>query len=104
MSSITINCECGRKILVTASVQELASLETRLNGRPRKLEDAKKWLYNILKRMDCPSKIVFKEGKIRGFSKTTLKRAKRELGVKSIFVGFFSNPAENYWYWFLPSI
>jgi len=54
-------------------------------ARPRKQETAAEWLIAFLRRGTGRQRasMIFTVGKLRGFSRRTLMRAKKELGIKS---------------------
>jgi len=61
--------------------------------------EAKNWLKAFLGEGPKPAEEVFQRGDCNGFTKSTLKRAKRELGIISEKSGFTSAQ----WVWALPS-
>lgn len=50
--------------------------------------EAREWLKDYLAHGPQPSQQLLQEGKKEGFSESTVKRAKKDLGVKSVKVGF----------------
>ncbi len=51
------------------------------NQKPQKIESAKEFLMQILENGPVPSSVVKKNAEARGFSETTMKRARKELGT-----------------------
>lgn len=79
------------------TAKELIAQAEAQSNDDGKLEDAMQWLSEILAEGPVKASDVLKEGRIMGFSKSTLKRAKKRLGVGSTKVGFSSG-----WGWLLP--
>jgi hypothetical protein len=68
---------------------------------PLEREDAKSWLQKMLRGGPQRTTRVFKEGKENGYSESTLKRAKAELGVEANRRGGLGS--KGYWEWSLPA-
>lgn len=72
-------------------------------GRPRKIETAMIWLETILEDGPKTAWSIFEIGqKEFKFSKKTLRRAKKLLGIKSIQV-YESENKRHLWIWSLPA-
>ena len=69
-------------------------------GRPRKIESAKKWLLWALSDGPKCSTAILIVGEYEGFSKSTLDRAKKKLGIVSRC--FRVNGHVKYYKWALP--
>jgi len=64
-------------------------------------EEAKEFLKELLQGGAVPSEEVFTKGKKQGFSPETLRRAKKEVGIKARLVG---QGRDGKWHWELPEM
>jgi len=81
---------------VTISADEALSTDTDASER----QEAQEWLRATLTDGPVDSADILTEGKRRGFSERTLRRAKSELGVHSEKAGFGKSGS---WVWGLPN-
>lgn len=64
-------------------------------------DDAKQFLQKLLASGRVPQQFVIRESKKQGFSEKTLRRAKKDLGIKSLHEG---QGRDTKWYWSLPEM
>ncbi len=76
---------CFEKEPVTITAQELLAPQKRTSpGRPKKQTDAGEWLESFLSEGPVDSKLIYEEGEELGYSKRTLERVKKTMGILSI--------------------
>jgi len=92
---------CFEKDPIFLTADELLAPRKRSQGRPRKQTEAADWLESFLSDGGVDSKLIIEEGEHLGYSKRTLERAKKSLGILGI-------PVKNQtakiirWEWRLP--
>ena len=92
---------CFEKDPIFLTADELLAPRKRSQGRPRKQTEASEWLESFLSDGGLDSKLIIEEGEHLGYSKRTLERAKKSLGILGI-------PIKNHtakivrWEWRLP--
>ena len=82
---------------VEGTAKDLIAKAEMMGGDQGKTSDAIMWLQDILSDGPVAAGDVLKAAKKMGFTKSTLHRAKKKLGIKSSKVGFATG-----WGWFLP--
>ncbi len=75
---------CFEKEPVHLTADELLAPRDEKRGRPKKQIDAAEWLEEFLSEGPVNSKLIEDEGKILGYSKSTLERIKSKMGIMAI--------------------
>ena len=88
-------------ILLTAA--ELLAPPRGLVGRPKKQTDASEWLESFLSEGPVDSKLIFEEGEALSYSKRTLERVKKSMGILAIPIRTTVNDKVLRWEWRLQS-
>lgn len=79
----------------------LAPRKKTSTGRPKKQTEAENWLESFLSDGPVNSKLVEAEGKEQGYSKSTLERVKKTMGILSIPIRNKSNMKIIKWEWII---
>ncbi len=88
-------------VLLTA--QELLAPPRGPQGRPKKQTDASEWLESFLSEGPVDSKLIYEEGQELGYSRSTLNRVKKSMGIMAIPIRNDINTAVLRWEWRLKS-
>lgn len=88
-------------VLLTAS--ELLAPQKSSKGRPKKQTDASEWLESFLSEGPVDSKLIFEEGQYLNYSRSTLNRVKKSMGIMAIPIRHEINGEVIRWEWRLQS-
>lgn len=89
-------------IFLTAS--ELLAPQKSPKGRPKKQTDASEWLESFLSEGPVDAKMVYEEGQALGYSKRTLERVKKSMGIMVIPIRNDNDLKVIRWEWRLRSV
>lgn len=77
-------CNFEREPILLSATELLAPRKGTSPGRPKKQSDASEWLESFLSEGPVDSKMIYEEGQFLGFSKRTLERVKKSMGIMAI--------------------
>lgn len=90
---------CLEKEPVHLTAEELLAPRPQKGGRPKKQTDASEWLESFLSEGPVDSKLIFEEGDALGYSKRTLERVKKSMGIDGIPIRDTINGTVLRWEW-----
>lgn len=94
---------CFEKEPITITAQEILAPKRGSKGRPKKQIDASEWLESFLSEGPIDSKSIYEEGEFLGYSRSTLNRVKKSIGIMTIPIRNNINTAVLHWEWRLKS-
>jgi len=94
---------CFEKDPIHLTATELLAPKPKKSGRPKKQSEAGEWLESFLSEGPVDSTLIFSEGKVLGYSESTLRKVKKSMGILAIPIRTNINNLVSRWEWRLPS-